>query len=288
VCRIKDDADMDFPRTNAPEDDSSSEGSDDVDLLQGVLDSDPRTNPPEPPPAFEDGLTTEEWLAQFQRQFQRPRWLDDLEGYAEPFLESGGSSSDEEPADDSPFELASDDSDDGYPPFFDRNDWNNQNNNSWNDNDLDIGIDAEPQPNDPRNYSERFYCCACLELHALDELVVADCGHAVLCRECWQQNQRTPRRDTCSWCRHVVRRYCSPRVWPTAQTLFVLDEETNTMTTKANTQLNLYVVAARPEASSGHMQLREQEHVVIERRGRPQLFHACLRRIPLDRSDHLT
>ena len=39
---------------------------------------------------------------------------------------------------------------------------------------------------------------------------------------------------------------------------------------------------------AGHMQPREQEHVVIERRRRPQLFHACLRRIPLDRSDHLT
>jgi hypothetical protein len=258
VCRIKDDADMDFPRTNLPEDDTSSEGSDDVDLLQGILDSDPRTNPPEPPPAIDDGLTAEEWYA----QFQRPQWVHDLEGYAGPFLGSGGSSSDEEPADDSPFELASDDDDD-YPPFFDRNDWNNLNNNSndnsnnnWNDNDLDIGIDAEPQPNDERDYSERFWCISCMELHALDDFVVADCGHAVLCQACWEANQRTPRRDTCCVCRHRVRRYCRPRVWPTTKTLWVIDEETNTTTTRANTQLNLYVVAAQPESSSGHMQLR--------------------------------
>ena len=39
---------------------------------------------------------------------------------------------------------------------------------------------------------------------------------------------------------------------------------------------------------AGHMQLREQEHVVIERRRGPQLLHACLGRVPLDRRDLLT
>jgi hypothetical protein len=58
-------------------------------------------------------------------------------------------------------------------------------------------LDLRPlaEGDESRDYSERFKCCGCLDSKALDDFVVADCGHAVLCRECWAQNQQTERRN---------------------------------------------------------------------------------------------
>jgi hypothetical protein len=220
---------MNHQRPELPAADTSSEGSDDVDLLQGIVASDPRTNPPEPQTAFDNGLTAEEWYA----QFQLPLWLDDLENLPANFFDPSNLDSeradddyspvDGERADDSPWETYSDD-DDYMPVSWD--DWNDNFDhfldsgiagdasvmplgrraarNARRDNTAEAGAEAgaddgddggrdgpafgpvpasasvffvdergiarpEPLPNDPRNYSERFYCFACLELKALDE-----------------------------------------------------------------------------------------------------------------------
>jgi hypothetical protein len=96
-------------------------------------------------------------------------------------------------------------------------------------------LDLPPvaEGDDSRDYSERFKCCGCLESKALDDFVVSDCGHAVLCRECWAQNQQTQRRDVCPWCRHSVRRWCRTRLWPTTNKMMVLDNTHDTITTRA-------------------------------------------------------
>jgi hypothetical protein len=96
-------------------------------------------------------------------------------------------------------------------------------------------LDLPPvaEGDESRDYSERFKCCGCLESKALDDFVVADCGHAVLCRECWAQNQQTQRRDVCPWCRHSVRRWCRTRLWPTTNKMMVLDDTHDTITTRA-------------------------------------------------------
>jgi hypothetical protein len=90
-----------------------------------------------------------------------------------------------------------------------------------------------PPWDESRDYSDRFKCCGCLESKALDDFVVADCGHAVLCRECWAQNQQTQRRDVCPWCRHSVRRWCRTRLWLTTNKMMVLDNTHDTITTRA-------------------------------------------------------
>ena len=96
-------------------------------------------------------------------------------------------------------------------------------------------LDLPPvaEGDESRDYSERFKCCGCLVSKALDDFVVADCGHAVLCRECWAQNQQTERRDVCPWCRHSVRRWCRTRLWPTTNKMMVLDNTHDTITTRA-------------------------------------------------------
>jgi hypothetical protein len=96
-------------------------------------------------------------------------------------------------------------------------------------------LDLPPvaEEDESRDYWEHFKCCSCLESKALENFVVADCGHAVLCRECWAQNQQTERRDVCPWCRHSVRRWCRTRLWPTTNKMMVLHGTNDTITTRA-------------------------------------------------------
>jgi hypothetical protein len=92
-------------------------------------------------------------------------------------------------------------------------------------------------PPDPREamYSELFICCACMESKKLDEFVVANCGHAVLCRECWEHYMHTPRSHRCPWCRGMVWQWRHPRTVPSSQRLYVYDPVTQLIRTGVRT-----------------------------------------------------